>query len=229
MAMQIEMPDAIGGSGNYLREPGKYHFVVLDTDEAPKKKGGDPIDGFKIVAEVQNGNEQGKEFDFVFRNPMPTWSDKGQEQGRKKIGACMVALGFATPDNMGKAMEVELEQAVHRHFFAEVDFERDTDGNEKVSDSGQKFLQLAWSNIYHVDDPAAANYPRNEDSLALIPKANRINDPAFFDLIRGKKPSSNGGGNGHAAKAATNPKPAPVTAAAPAAAAASVSSDLGDL
>lgn len=221
MAIQVEMPEQIGGTGNFLKESGRYHFAVIETDENPMKKNGEPIDGFKVAAEVQCGDETGKHFDFIFRNPMPTWTDKGQEQARKKIGACMVALGFATPENMGKGLSVELDEAVNRQFFAEVGFEKDADGEDKLDDQGRKFLQLVWSNIYHVDDPAAKDFSRNEDALKLLPKSHRIDDPAFFDAIRGKK--SNGGeSNGKAAKKPT-PKPAPMAAAS------SVSDDLGDL
>lgn len=229
MALTFDMPEDIGGGGNFLREPGRYHFAVIETDENPSKKSGEPIDGFKIAAEVQQGDEQGKHFDFVFHNPKPTSRDGGAFS-KRKIGACMIALGFATPENMGKGMTIELSDAVDRQFFAEVGFEKNEDGGDKVDDQGRKFLQLVWSNIYHVDDPAAKDFSRNEAALKLLPKSHRVTDPTFFDRIRGKKTGGNGSVNGSQAKKPKAPTPAPAAKVAPATAtAAAVSSDLADL
>lgn len=223
MAIQVDMPEEIKeGGGNFLRAPGRYHFAVIETDESPMthQKPPQPFDGFRIEAAVLCGPEKGKQHEFDFRTPMPTWSEKGIEMGRKKIAACMVATGFAGPENMGKGMTVELKQCVGRQFFAEVDFEKDEDGNDKVSENGKKFLQLAWSNIYHVDDPMAKDFSLDDKALALLPKAHRITDASFFDRIRGKGKSASGS-NGSAAK--TEPKRETVAASS------GVSSDLGDL
>lgn len=228
MALSFEMPEEIGGGGgNFLREPGKFHFVATKMDESPSWPSGEPIDGYKVVGEVladtKGGQCIGQEAEIIFSNPNPLHKDGGAF-GRKKIAACMVALGFAGPVNMGKSIDADLEEGIGRQFFAELELRKDESGEVYLTARGNTVLELAFANIYHVDDPAAKNYPRDEASLAAIPAAHRITDPAFFDAIRGKKPKSDGDGGNGSAKAAPKPTPKPTSPAM-----AAVSTDLGDL
>lgn len=217
MALQFEMPDEVATGGDFLSTPGKYHCSIVETHEEPKYHGGDkkgqPVDGFRVKLSVLNGPNAGKTTNVTFYNPKMNSRDGGKFSLQKQA-AFFIAAGLVDPSKLGQKVEIKLEDAINRQVFVEL--EGDDEG---------KYVDLAWANIYHVDDPKAASYPRDEKSLAILPKSMRLNAAVFEAMRKGGGGGSNGSasngntnGNGHASKPATKTETKT-----------DVSDDLGDL
>lgn len=157
----------VSTGGTFLKEPGTYHFCVTDAEENPtNKKTGALVDNgaFRIDLEVLDGTVSGQEHktcDMLFFHPKPSDKNEGAF-ARKKIDRCLLALNLMTDAQLGTDVDVDMKMAVGRQFIAKM--ELDNDG---------KFLQLAFSDIYHVDDPAVKTIPKNESALKLIPASMR--------------------------------------------------------
>lgn len=159
------MPEKMESEGNFLSEPGTYHFAVLHVDEQPTTRDGKPLDGFRVACCVLDGTAPGqakKEIELMFFAPKP--SDKnGGEFSKRKIARFASACGILPTAQPGQRVSIDLQAAAGRQFVAEVERQKDQAGNET------KFLQLAWANLWHVDDPAVAQVPKDAGALKLLP------------------------------------------------------------
>jgi len=175
------------GGGNWLDKPGTYHLVVTSVDEEPKSKKGEMLDAFRVTMQALEGTvrdkdgftERGKTVDIMFWSPKLTDKNEG-EFSRKKQTRYLLSTGLITESQLGSDVEIDLEQSRGRHVIATLE-ERDGDGDKK-------FIDLHFADIFHIDDPAVAKFPKCQRSLGMIPKAHRRAPNSF-------KPSS-GGGNG---------------------------------
>lgn len=171
--------DIGGGSSQYLNEPGTYHMIVTSVaeNEGPK---GNPIDGFTVGLSVLDGTAKGqkdKSTNLCLFSPDQSKSDKSQEWARKKQTAFVIASGLLDLKKdlkkLGGKVQIDLQTAVGRQIVAT--FESD--------DSG-KYMELSYANIYHVDDPRAANFPKDKEALAIIPKDQRKDATYFAPLLK---------------------------------------------
>lgn len=180
----FDMPEQMDQPFNFLTEPGTYHLAVLAVDERPASKDGRPLDGFKVHVCVLDGTtagQQKKEMELMFF--APKMSDKnGGDFAKRKMARFAAACGILPVAAPGQRVTVDLQQAAGRQLVAEVERQTDTAGN------ATKFLQLAWANIWHVDDPAVAQVPKDAAALGLLPATLR---KAASDFER--KPPTNGG------------------------------------
>lgn len=182
MSFAMETTEDIGGSGSdqYLNEPGTYHMIVTSVGENEGPKG-NPIDGFTVGLSVLDGTAKGqkdKSTNLCLFSPDQSKSDKSQEWARKKQTAFVIASGLLDLKKLGGKVQIDLQTAVGRQIIAT--FESD--------DSG-KYMQLSYANIYHVDDPRAANFPKDKEALAIIPKELR-KDRAYFEPLMKKGEST---------------------------------------
>jgi hypothetical protein len=191
----MDMPDKMEGDNNFLAEPGTYHFAVLAVDERPTNRDGKPLDGFKAHVCVLDGTTAGqakKEMELMFFAPKLTDKNNG-EFSKRKMARFAMACGILPQAAPGQRVTVDLQQAAGRQFVAEVERQTNQDGTVG------KFLQLAWANIYHVDDPTVASVPKDAAALGLLPATLRKQQKDF------EKAGSAAGGK---PKAATQPPPA---------------------
>jgi hypothetical protein len=167
------------GGGNYLSHPGTYHIVITGADENPHNAAGGPIDGFRITAQALEGTvkdedgkftEKDKTVDLIFWNPKLTDKNEGLF-ARQKQGKFFLATGLMTDEQLGGDVDIDLEDAIGRHVIVTLE---ETEGT-----GDRKFLQLHFSSIWHIDDPAVAKFPQCAKSKGLIPKAHR-RDPKSF-------------------------------------------------
>lgn len=202
MSFEFDAPESLPtGGGNWLDKPGTYHLVVTAVDEEPISRKKELISGFKVDFQALEGTvrdadgkftEEDKTTDIVFFNPKITDKNEGLF-ARQKQAAFFVATGLMTEDQLGKSgIKIDLKQAVGRHVIATME--------EETSGQGKKFIRLAYADIFHIDDPRAANFPKNEKAMSLIPSAHR-RDPKSFTI---------GDGNGDQAKQ-SKPKDPPKT------------------
>lgn len=194
MPFEMDAPDAdtMDKGGTYLATPGTYHFKIDHVDEHPVGRDKQLLDGFRVELSVLDGPrdtdgnclEASKKIDITFFNPKLNSKDNG-EFARRKQAAFLIAAGLIDNSKLGQRVSVELSHAINRQLVAEVERGTDEHGQPK------KFLELAFANIYHVDDPKAASCPKNAKALALLPKELR-RDPVSF------KAATASGGNGAA-------------------------------
>ena len=210
--VMIKMPKKIGGTGaSYVDKPGKYHCQVASVDESPTSKQGQAIDGFKVILSVMHGPELGKQIELTLFNPNPTRDEASQEWSMKKQAAFIIAAGLATEkdlagDDEEKEVEIDLQAAKNRQICIELEVDK------KNSTAERQFVQLAWANIFHVDDPRVAKWEKNVAAIQVLPASMR-RDPKGFDLEKlggGKKEDASApstGSAGSPANGGTKPKP----------------------
>lgn len=210
MPLDFDAPeDAAAGGGNFLTTPGTYHFVVSHVDERAKKNDGTPMDAICIHATVVDGTtrkdgvctEREREVKLTLHDPKPTSKDGG-EFSRKKQARAFIALGAMKPSDLGKrGIKIDLTQCVGRQFVAKIEV--------KEGDKGGKFADLAYADIFHIDDPDAKDYPKSEQAIAMIPAAMRLPAEAFACMkAGGVNATGASGGNGSTASPASSSTPA---------------------
>lgn len=183
----LSTPKQVQGSGAaWLDVPGIYHVSVLDVDEQPKKKSGELIDGTKYVLGVLEGPQKEKQFDLMLFNPNPV-SDGESEWSQRKISAVLIATGLMNERELGGDVSYDPQDAKGQQFVIELA------KDEKRSTPDKTFLQMFYANCYHVDDPRAANVPKNASALKLIAAGQR-REPKSFDLekLTGKAKGESG-------------------------------------
>lgn len=204
MSYEVDMPDSFEQDNTFLTEAGTYHFGILAVDEQPVSKAGQPLNGFRVSCSVLDGTVQGqakREIDLLFFAPKPT-DKNGGEFAKRKIARFALATGILSDPKPGQRVTLDLQEAAGRQFIAEVEHQKD-----QASGQPTKFLQLAWANIWHVDDPEVRDVPKSAQALALLPPELRRKPESFQKA----EPAVRGGngGNGSGAAAQQQPKPAP--------------------
>lgn len=180
---EMDMPDDFDGQSNFLAEPGTYHVVVTAVDESPTAKNGTLIDGFRVEFAVLDGTVAGqkdKQFDLLFFKPKLTDKNNG-EFAKRKQARFAIATGILPKAEPGQRVTVDLEQAMGRQLVVELEHQKD-----QTTGQPTKFLQLAWANIYHVDDPAVAKVPKDAVAIGLLPAELRKNPEEFARQPTGK-------------------------------------------
>lgn len=172
--MKYRAPEtADSGGGNWLTLPGTYHGVITHAEEDPTNGQGESLDGFRVTVQALEGTPRGddgkfadrdKTIDLMFWHPKLTDKNEGLF-ARQKQAKFFLATGLMSEDQLGAEIDIDLEDAVGRQVVFTLE---ETEGK-----TGKKFLQLHFSDIWHVDDEKAAAYPKCQKSINLIPKQLR--------------------------------------------------------
>ena len=171
-----------GGESQYLNQPGTYHCVVTRAMDGEGPKGGQ-IDGFTAVLSVLAGTVEGqedKETSLVLFSPDPNGTEKSQKWARAKQTAFAVATDLIDLKNKAANADIDLDEAVGRQLIVTLEL---NDYN------GKSNLQVAYANIYHVDDPRAKKFPKSDEALSLIPEALR-HGADYFEENKAPAPGS---------------------------------------
>ena len=177
MARTYQTTDISQSDSNYLSEAGTFHCVITRCTEGADHKG-NPLTGFNVQFSVLAGTAEecaGKEFSLTFFDPDMSRSEKSQEWARKKQTAYVVATNLMDLSNMGEELEIEVSESEGQQVVITVEKDQD-----------DKYLQLVWANVYHVDDPRSKAFPKCEKSLGLISDGNRKTEKYFDSLKPGK-------------------------------------------
>ena len=157
--------DTSSGGGNFLDVECWAHVQVADVDMNPKKKDGNMMTGaigkltFMVLAADQESAVKKTTGEIFF--PPKQDSKDGGKFSQKKLTRLFVALGLMSPSDVGKNVDVPFESAKGRQIIAH--FTKNKDG----------FFQIAWADIYHVDDLDKQSVPRNTDMIGQIPNGLR--------------------------------------------------------
>lgn len=180
--------NTVGGdqlaTGSKRAVPGWFHCNILHIGENEK------CNGVEVQLSVLAGKPNDASVtDFVdstakltFWYPDASRSEEEQEKTNAQLTALLVALDLVTPAQLGQPVNVDEKQAIGRHALVHLRYKQEktsVDGKEKWVDN-PKFLQLAFNDILHIDDPAGANVPKNVGALKFVPAACRHTDPKYF-------------------------------------------------
>jgi hypothetical protein len=211
-----------GGGEDRIKTPGWHHVHVMFCDDVTKDN--KPVEGLFTEFAAFGGQDAGKVFTMTFFDPNEADADmpedskerKRHDFAKRKQTAFLVATGLVNESQMGSDVEFDSNDAVNRQCVIHLE----ADNQEK--NAGKGYLQLAWDDIYHVDDPRVADLVKakkltlDAGAINLLP-ANLRRKPESFDLekLGGKKSgSTNGNGNGHSGNGSASSKQPVASAAA---------------
>lgn len=180
MSFSFDAPEDLTVESSRLTEPGTYHFVVTAIREG-EGGSGSPVDGFTVEADCLGGTIDecaGKSHKETLFAPDLSKTEKNQLMSKRKLAAFFIATDLMKPDQLGKPCNIELQNAVGRQFVMKLarQMEKDANGNFTVE---TKFLQLNFSDIFHIDDPEVKDVPKNVEALGMIDKALRHSEDYF--------------------------------------------------
>lgn len=162
---EYDAPSSYDPGGQFLNAEGWFHCVVESVELNPvnqKTKALIPNAAFGVNFGVLAGTvdgQFGKTGNEIFFKPSLDQSEKSQAFAKKKIGRFWKAIGLDSGTaKEGKKIRIDPGLASSRQFIAK--FEKTDDG---------KYIQLAYAEIYHVDDPEVATYPKHKEMLQSYP------------------------------------------------------------
>jgi hypothetical protein len=166
--------------GATLTETGWYHVTIEQVKDGlgPNDK---PINGFTTEvnilagkpdnAKVESSEFLNKKLNLTFWAPDMSKSEGAQTMTRRINTAFLLAVDLMTPEQLGKPLEVDPMAAVGRHFVVHLEKQQKQDGNGNYVDG--KYLRIAYSDIFHIDDPQVSHVPKNVASLKYIKPEHR--------------------------------------------------------
>lgn len=187
--MKLKTTDDLsgGGAGNFLSKPGIYHLLVTEAYEGTTPKG-DMYEGVVLTCSALEGNvrdasdaftERDKTVNVRFR--APSMADKdGGTFALKVLSALALACDLVTPQQLGSELDVDFTKCRGKQVVMKI---RQSDPNPST---GKQYLELSFSDVWHVDDPRTVGIPKSADHLGVVAKANR-HDAAYFASVVEKK------------------------------------------
>lgn len=183
MGLTIEQPETLVGGGNYVDKPGVYHCLITEVDENPAYDDGTPINGIKISLQVLDGTDAAQKdraLDLTF------WQSKEKnDMNSRKLTAFCLATSLIGNHAQGQRTTVEPSDAKGRQVVCKLAWKRvKNEATGKYEESNNR-VDLHYSDIWHVDDPAVAkaNVPLSKECLALIPAQLRKAKPASAPAV----------------------------------------------
>jgi hypothetical protein len=169
--LDYEVGEDLSAGGTRLSDPGCYHMIVTEIRVPGANKDGKPIPNsrFTVACAVGDGtvpNRKGKTVDLNFFEPSLSAKDGGAFQ-RKKSDRFLLSIGLLKEADLGKQVRVPIKQAVGRQFCVKLEAAKDKQGKETG------YLDISFADIFHVDDPEVATWPKDTAMLAHIPRSQR--------------------------------------------------------
>lgn len=191
--------DLKGNAVDYLREPGTYHLLIKQYKEGLSSKD-EPMDGSTIEMTVLDGNvsdQQKKEVSVTLWHLRIDKSIEEQGVTQRALTNFFIASNvIEDPAKLGDEIEIDPTLSEGHQIVMKLARPRKKGENGKyVEDMESKFLQINFSDIWHVDDPEVAKIPKNDRAIKMIDPKFR-HDAAWFsfkaDESNGSAPSAGG-------------------------------------
>lgn len=176
---------AVGGN-KFLKanDDGWFHMFVTASREGGVKHNGSPLDNamFQITCEVLAATKEdciGKTWDTTVYYPKPGSKDGGAFQG-KIVDRFLLAMAVYKLKQLLDSQDRDFDadkDLVGRQFIVKLKTDKGSDDKEYIGVDG--------AHIYHPDDPAVADQPKNADYLkpAVLPAARRLTDDEKKQLV----------------------------------------------
>lgn len=179
--MEVEQPETLEGTGGkYVDKPGIYHIFWTSAHEEPVDSQGNRITnrdgelskGVQVTAIViagTNPDQKDKSFEDILWAPLPHDDTAKQERAKRKQFAFASAASLVQVSSAGAKASVDEKLAVGRQSVVKLRFKQKlNEQTGKYEDT--KRVEIAWSDIYHVDDPWVAknSVPLDQTAIALI-------------------------------------------------------------
>jgi hypothetical protein len=183
MARTVDTPQAedLAGGGGFLHEEGKYHLMVEDIKDGVQPNSDDLIKngGLGIKLKVLHGEHKGKTIGITLNDPNAAHKDQG-EFAKVRQCAFLTATNVLQFEHLNGTSYSYDEQAARGHQLI-VEFKLG-----KPNANGKQYLDVHFSNIYHVDDPRAKDVPKDAEALAVIPSEYRKPAEYFAPVLKAK-------------------------------------------
>lgn len=199
-AMDFDLPegDDLVGGGTFVSEPGTYHMNITEIKDGLGPNG-NPIEGFTAVCQVLESTVPdcaGKSYNLTCFPPDLSRSENSQNMAKRLNAAFAIATNLVGAGDLGKRVKVDVTAAAEQQFIITLEREMEK-GESGKYDKPTKFLRPHYADIFHVDDPDAANFPKSETALSLIDSKNR-RAPEWFGFKKKTKaaaaPAAKSGG-----------------------------------
>lgn len=142
--------------GKYLDTPGEFHMIIEGVAWPPVDKDGCELVKrlFDLKVKVLAGpsGSEGKEWTIKF------WKPGDSEFKQKLVDRALMACGFVMPGQTNTDVNIDTDEFAGRQLLCKITRQEDN----------EKYLNLDYLNIFHVDDPEAASYPRDAEAIAGI-------------------------------------------------------------
>jgi len=209
--MKVNAPkgEDLQGGGDGLRTPGTFHFLITNI-RSGLSVNDKPLDGFTSECKVLSGladdksDQKNKTIALAFFSPNLAKDTAEQAAKTEKLNtAFFIATNCLLPSQLGQDdLDIDENLANGAQFVAKMQHKRvktgvDANGKDIWGDDLSAPVQIAFSDVFHVDDPAVAKIPKNADAIAMIEPKHR-HKADWFDF---KKPKHE---QGKSAKKAEN-------------------------
>lgn len=190
MARTLEAPEDIGSDSVFLAHVedniGLHLMIVCEAyeDQKSTKDGLKAFDGISFVCECVGGKGNGKRFNLDLLDGKQTHRDEGKS-AKAKQAAMLIAVDLMKPEQLGKSIGYEVVDAEGSLFFVDLAL-------GEPGDNGKRYLNVNYSNIYHVDDPRVKKYKLDklqEERIKAITKDFRHDEKYFETLVKRKEPT----------------------------------------
>lgn len=171
------------GGGGHIRKPGMYHFLVDEVKEGLSSKD-KPMNGMTLMLTCLAGTVDGCEDQ---KANIVLWDPK-DEDDRVAVRAFtnfFLAANVLQPEQLGTEVEVDENATVQAQVIMRLACQQKVDSNGNWVDDPDGGVKLNFSDIFHVDDPAVADIPKNADAIGLIDPAHR-HDADWFSYKKKK-------------------------------------------
>jgi hypothetical protein len=193
--MKVNAPKAedLTGGGLYLKAPGWYHMLITNLMAGLGPKG-TAIDGFTAECKVMAGlsddgsDNTGKEISLTLFAPKLTAKPAAQKNDERKLTAFFVATNCILPEQLGQEIEIDENLANGAQFVVKLATGQSKNDAGEYEDDPDAPIQIHYSDIFHVDDPAVAKIPKSAESVALIDPKDR--HPAEWFAWKKKGPKA---------------------------------------
>lgn len=188
--MLLKSPTSLptGNNEQYLDEPGTYHLLVKKSVEDEDSQGNCKEGAIAVKCEVLAGTSEncvGKVVNLTL------FADGSTEKMTDICQRAQVAYCFATnvlkpSDFGGDGIEIDVAEAVNAQIFMRLELQdvKGADGHyRKPTGDDKRFLRIAYDNIFHVDDPKMADFPRDAKAIEHIDPGCRLK-PEIFEQLR---------------------------------------------
>ena len=156
----------------FISEPGCYHMLVSSVKFPAQTNSGKEIPNglFTVVLAAAAStvpSQVGKQLTLTFFAPSINHSDQGKF-ATKKVDRFLLATGLISEDDKNVKKAIDPNKAQGHQIMVKLEKSKGKDDKERVD--------IAYADIYHVDDPEVAEWPKNAEQLAKIHKSRRKTD-----------------------------------------------------